>query len=54
MGKLLWCAGSSAYGGGGGGGGYQGGPADLSCPEFKAQKEDFFSRKQMENAMKRE
>jgi hypothetical protein len=50
----MGCAGSSAYGGGGGGGGYQGGPADFNCPEFKAQKEDFFSRKQMENAMKRE
>lgn len=44
-------AGSSGYGGGSG---YQNGPMDLNGAEFKAQKEDFFSRKQMENAMKRD
>ena len=40
--------------GGGGGGGYQSGPPDLASAEFKAQKEDFFGRKQAENAMRRE
>lgn len=39
-------------GGGGGGGGYQQAP-DLNSQEFKSQKEDFFSRKQGENAMRR-
>lgn len=37
----------------GGGGGYQGAP-DFNSQEFKTQKEDFFSRKQSENAMKRD
>jgi hypothetical protein len=46
----LFCLGSSAYGGGG----YQSGPVDMNCQEFKAQKEDFFNRKQMENSMRRE
>ena len=52
-------------GGGGGGGysrgeddsgssGYQGGAPDLNSARFKAQKEDFFGRKQQENASKRE
>ena len=41
-------------GGGGGGGGYQSGPPDIASSEFKAQKEDFFGRKQAENAMRRE
>ena len=44
--------------GGGGGGGYQngGGAAqiDLHSSEFRAQKEDFFSRKQNENASRPE
>ena len=36
-------------------GGYQGGGApDLNSREFKAQKEDFFGRKQHENAMRPE
>jgi len=39
---------------GGGGGGYQSGPPDITSNEFKAQKEDFFGRKQAENAMRRE
>merc|ERR550539_1741256 len=38
----------------GGGGGYQSGPPDIASSEFKAQKEDFFGRKQAENAMRRE
>lgn len=37
----------------GGGGGYQNG-TDFNSSEFKAQKEDFFSRKQNENASRRE
>uniref|UniRef100_A0A182PB92 ADP-ribosylation factor GTPase-activating protein 1 n=1 Tax=Anopheles epiroticus TaxID=199890 RepID=A0A182PB92_9DIPT len=52
-------------GGGGGGGGYQNGGGDTyyqdggsyqqyQTPEFKAQKEDFFSRKQEENAARPE
>jgi len=52
-------------GGGGGGGysrgeddsgssGYQGGAPDLNSARFKAQKEDFFGRKQQENASKRD
>ena len=41
-------------GGGAGGGGYQSGPPDIASSEFKAQKEDFFGRKQAENAMRRE
>ncbi|XP_023328060.1 ADP-ribosylation factor GTPase-activating protein 1 isoform X2 [Eurytemora carolleeae] len=41
-------------GGGGGGGGYQGGPVDPNSREFKAQKEDFFGKKQIENANRRE
>jgi len=37
------------------GGGYQsGGAPDFNSHEFKSQKEDFFSRKQTENAMRRE
>jgi len=44
---------SGAGEGGGGGGGYQGAP-DFNSREFKSQKEDFFSRKQGENAMRRE
>ncbi|XP_059089122.1 ADP-ribosylation factor GTPase-activating protein 1-like isoform X1 [Tigriopus californicus] len=35
------------------GGGYQNG-SDFNSPEFKAQKEDFFSRKQNENASRRD
>jgi len=35
-------------------GGYQSGPPDFASSEFKAQKEDFFGRKQAENAMRRE
>jgi len=38
----------------GGGGGYQGGPVDLNSREFRAQKEDFFERKQQENASRRD
>merc|ERR1719167_1372557 len=39
----------------GGGSGYQGGPVpDFKSAEFKAQKEDFFSKKQAENAMRRD
>ena len=38
----------------GGGGGYQSGPPDIASAEFRAQKEDFFGRKQAENAMRRE
>ena len=34
--------------------GYQGGAPDLNSARFKAQKEDFFGRKQQENASKRE
>ena len=56
---------SSRGGGGGGGGGgygngaaegggYQAGVPDFKSAEFKAQKEGFFERKQMENAMRRE
>ena len=45
---------SDHSGGGGGGGGYQSGPPDITSSEFKAQKEDFFGRKQAENAMRRE
>ena len=39
-----------------GGGGYQGGGGvpDFQSAEFKAQKEDFFSKKQSENAMRRD
>jgi len=37
-----------------GGGGYQSGPPNIASAEFKAQKEDFFGRKQAENAMRRE
>ena len=36
-----------------GGNSYQNGP-DFNSTEFKAQKEDFFSKKQTENAMRRE
>jgi len=43
---------SNGSNGGGGGGGYQGTP-DFQSQEFKAQKEDFFGRKQSENAMRR-
>ena len=43
----------SSNSGGGGAGGYQGAP-DFNSHEFKAQKEDFFSRKQGENAMRRD
>lgn len=35
-------------------GGYQNGPIDIKSTEFKAQKEDFFSKKQAENAMRRD
>jgi len=35
-------------------GGYQSGPPNIASAEFKAQKEDFFGRKQAENAMRRE
>lgn len=50
---------SKSYAGGmsdhsGGGGGYQSGPPDIASAEFRAQKEDFFGRKQAENAMRRE
>jgi len=38
----------------GGGGGYQSGVPDFRSAEFKAQKEDFFSKKQAENAMRRD
>jgi len=38
----------------GGGGGYQGGAQDFNSREFKAQKEGFFERKQMENASRRD
>ncbi len=45
-------------GGGGGGGGYQngGGAAQINfnSSEFRAQKEDLFSRKQMENSSRPE
>lgn len=39
-----------------GGGGYQGGGGapNFNSAEFKAQKEDFFSKKQSENAMRRD
>ena len=38
-----------------GGGGYQsGGVPDFASQEFKSQKEDFFSRKQAENSMRRD
>ena len=40
--------------GGGGGGGYQSGAPDFKSAEFKSQKEDFFSKKQNENAMRRD
>jgi len=43
---------NGSSGGGGGGGGYQGVP-DFKSQEFKSQKEDFFSRKQSENSMRR-
>jgi len=51
--------GSSSYSSGmgdNGGGGYQsqGGVPDFKSSEFKAQKEDFFSKKQSENSMRRE
>merc|ERR1711892_1036997 len=52
--------GSSSYSSGGltdnGGGGYQsqGGAPDYKSSQFKAQKEDFFSKKQSENSMRRE
>eukprot|EP00092_Neocalanus_flemingeri_P023301 GFUD01025265.1.p1 GENE.GFUD01025265.1~~GFUD01025265.1.p1 ORF type:complete len:507 (-),score=192.72 GFUD01025265.1:188-1666(-) len=36
------------------GGGYQNGAPDFKSSEFKAQKEDFFSKKQAENSMKRD
>ena len=36
------------------GGGYQSGVPDFKSTEFKAQKEDFFSKKQNENAMRRD
>eukprot|EP00092_Neocalanus_flemingeri_P029321 GFUD01031833.1.p1 GENE.GFUD01031833.1~~GFUD01031833.1.p1 ORF type:complete len:497 (+),score=190.70 GFUD01031833.1:109-1599(+) len=36
------------------GGGYQSGAPDFKSTEFKAQKEDFFSKKQAENSMKRD
>jgi len=36
------------------GGGYQAGVPDFNSREFKSQKEDFFGRKQMENASRRE
>lgn len=57
-------SGSMGGGGGGGGGGYQNGGdtyyqdggsyQQYQTPEFKAQKEDFFSRKQEENASRPE
>lgn len=34
--------------------GYQNGPPEFASKEFKAQKEDFFSKKQVENSMRRE
>jgi len=43
----------SDFSNGGGGGGYQGAP-DFNSTEFKSAKEDFFSRKQSENAMRRD
>ena len=51
--------GSSSYSSGladNGGGGYQsqGGAPDFKSSEFKAHKEDFFSKKQSENSMRRE
>jgi len=45
---------SGAGGAGGGGGGYQGGVPNFQSAEFKAQKEDFFSKKQSENSMRRD
>lgn len=50
---------SQSYHGEAGGGGYQGGAADQTgafhmTKEFKAQKEDFFGKKQAENASRRE
>ena len=48
----------SNFGGDSGGSGYQngggGGVPNFQSAEFKAQKEDFFSRKQMENASRRD
>ena len=49
-----YAGGMSDHSGGGGGGGYQSGPPDIASAEFRAQKEDFFGRKQAENAMRRE
>jgi len=34
--------------------GYQNGPPEFASKEFKSQKEDFFSKKQTENSMRRE
>jgi len=45
---------SSGMSDNGGGGGYQSGAPDFKSAEFKAQKEDFFSKKQNENAMRRD
>ena len=39
---------------GGGGGGYQSGAPAFGTTEFNSAKEDFFSKKQNENAMKRD
>ncbi|CAN0552787.1 unnamed protein product, partial [Ectocarpus sp. 8 AP-2014] len=45
---------SSGMSDNGGGGGYQSGAPDFKSAEFKSQKEDFFSKKQNENAMRRD
>ena len=50
-----YASGMSDYSSGGSGGGYQsGGAPDFNSQEFKSQKEDFFSRKQAENSMRRD
>merc|ERR1719474_1052794 len=45
---------TSGYDAGDSGGSYQSGVPNFDSREFKSQKEDFFSRKQQENSMKRD
>ena len=49
-----YASGMSDYSASSGGGYQSGGAPDFNSSEFKSQKEDFFSRKQAENSMRRD